>query len=546
MKKKFLLCVISSCLALALCGSPAARAARLAPTIDRQTIAAGEGFTAVIKENGDLYTFGKNSDGELGNGFIYDNSEYKCLMTPMKMMSGVAAVYAGTSNCCAITESGSLYCWGSNEFGEVGNGEVCNGKPSAACGRYQTTPYLILSGVLSAPGANSALKSNGDLYMWGFNGSGQLGNNFVGNVKSGFTWAGSYQTVPIKVMSNVAKVSSGANTTSMIMNNGDLYMCGSNKFYQIGDNSSDAKSADGASCKPTPYKVMSNISSVALGYYHTGAVTKDGDLYIWGNNHYGRLGDGTFTDRYTPKKILSGVKKAAFGAENSMALLENGDLYTWGDNDYGQAGNGVAANHSASYTANCVMTPTKIMSGVIDISCCCHHCIALLNNGDLYGWGMNISGCLGTGDTKDRCSPYKIMSGVRLPSPAQSFANGALPNIAIDGYIVSFDNNYGWPYINGDSRTMVPFAATMLAYGVSVSWDGKTGTASAYNSSTRVDVPIGQKYIVVNGVKQEIDTSAAIVNSRTYLPIAAVLQAFGAAVKWDGTAHMVEVTRPQA
>jgi alpha-tubulin suppressor-like RCC1 family protein len=127
MKKKFLLCVISSCLALALCGSPAACAAGPAPAIDRQTIAAGEGFTAVIKENGDLYTFGGNSAGELGNGFIYDNSEYKCLMTSMKMMSGVAAVYAGTSNCCAITESGSLYCWGSNEFGDVGNGEVCGG-----------------------------------------------------------------------------------------------------------------------------------------------------------------------------------------------------------------------------------------------------------------------------------------------------------------------------------------------------------------------------------------------------------------------------------
>jgi hypothetical protein len=330
------------------------------------------------------------------------------------------------------------------------------------------------------------------------------------------------------------------------MKNGDLYMCGNNKFCQAGDNSTDEKNADGGLCKSTPVKIMSGVRSVALGYYHSGAITDSGDLYTWGLNSCGQLGDGTFTQRSTPEKILSGVKKAAFGCRCSVALLDNGDVYAWGINRFGAVGNGAKYDKDASDVSRSVPTPVKVMSGVVDISCNYETVLALLSNGDLYGWGFNISGELGIGSTEDQFSPVKIMSGVRLPSPASSPASGVIPNIAIDGAMVSFNSDYGWPYIDKASRTMVPFAVTMKTYGVNVSWDNSTKTASAYNDAVRVDVPIGQKYIVVNGVKQSIDTSAQIVNSRTYLPISAVLQAFGATVKWDGTARIVDVSRPKA
>ena len=117
-------------------------------------------------------------------------------------------------------------------------------------------------------------------------------------------------------------------------------------------------------------------------------------------------------------------------------------------------------------------------------------------------------------------------------------------NVVIDGISVKFDSDSGVPFIDKNNRTLVPLRKTMESYGCEVGWDQRTRTASVEMNGTVVLVGIGNKYIMVDDCKVEIDTEAQIVNSRTYLPIRAVLEAFGAEVNWINETRTVDVASP--
>ena len=127
-----------------------------------------------------------------------------------------------------------------------------------------------------------------------------------------------------------------------------------------------------------------------------------------------------------------------------------------------------------------------------------------------------------------------------LLSPAASAAGGV--TVTIDGAAVPFTDSYGYPFIDGNGRTLVPFRRTMETFGCTVSWNGWKGVATARKDGVTVDIPIGQKYILVNGTSVDIDTAAIIRGDRTYLPIRAVAEAFGAMVTWDGKTQVVAIT----
>lgn len=114
-------------------------------------------------------------------------------------------------------------------------------------------------------------------------------------------------------------------------------------------------------------------------------------------------------------------------------------------------------------------------------------------------------------------------------------------NICIDGADVKFNDSSGAPFIDGANRTQVPLRVTMEACGCSVSWNDSTRTAVVQKNGTKVEVPIGRSQIIVNGRTVANDTAATIKNGRTYLPIRAVLEAFGAEVGWNGSTQTVTV-----
>ena len=131
-----------------------------------------------------------------------------------------------------------------------------------------------------------------------------------------------------------------------------------------------------------------------------------------------------------------------------------------------------------------------------------------------------------------------LLSLLVLPAQAAEEAIG----VTINGTPVTYDDGYGRPFVDAAGRTQVPFRLTMETFGCSVDWDNDTRTAMAEKDGTKVEVPVGRDYLIINGKRADIDTTAQLVDGRVYLPIRPVLEAFDASVTWNSKDHLVVVT----
>ncbi len=271
------------------------------------SVSLGYNFSAAITENGDLYTWGANDSGKLGNGKEgIDN--YSSI--PVKILSNVLSVSLGGSHGGAITKEGSLYVWGSNLYGQLGNSN-----------HYQDVlmPVKLMDNVAAVECGDrhmAVITKEGNLYIWGINWCGQLGNG---------TWDDS--SYPIKLMENVSAVSCGASHTAAITKDGNLYMWGDNSCGELGISRT-------TQFQNTPVKVMEKVIKVSCGEDHTAALTENGDLYIWGANDGGQLGNGkNGAEDYSdvPIKIMTNVVDIMMGQGNSAAITKDGSLYIWGN-----------------------------------------------------------------------------------------------------------------------------------------------------------------------------------------------------------------------
>ena len=319
-----------------------------------QTLSLGDNYNGVIAKNGSLYMWGNNDEGQLGDGT--DENRY----TPVKIMDNVASVSLGTRHSGAITTDGSLYMGGNNDEGQLGDG------------------------------------------------------------------TGKNKYTPVKIMDNVASVSLGDGYChcGVITTDGSLYMWGHNDVGQLGDGTTDDQY--------TPVKVMSNVVSVSLGVFHSGAITKDGSLYMWGDNNYGQLGDGTTENRDTPVKIMDNVVAVSLGDDYSGAITTDGSLYMWGENNCGQLGDGTAEN-------KCI--PVKIMDNVISVSLDALRSGAITKDRKLYVWGDNAGGWLGDEETVGQYiytpTPITIPGGVALPSDLTSTMSTQSEDVSVDSVVIS-------------------------------------------------------------------------------------------------------------
>lgn len=244
----------------------------------------GLSHAAVIKNDNSLYMWGSSSDGQLGNGI---NDIYEYPDTPVKIMDDVRCVSLGRQFSIAVTFDGSLYTWGRNDSGQLGNGK--SGEDE-----FEAEPVKIMDNVQYACTFNShsaAITEDGILYMWGDNSFGQLGNG-----KSG---ENEFEAEPVKIMDNVKYVSTGFGHSAAITEDGSLYMWGWNDSGQLGNGEHGVGVQS-----DVPVKIMDNVKSVSLGNGHSGALTEDGELYMWGNNAFNNIvdvkGDGNV---YVPTRI---------------------------------------------------------------------------------------------------------------------------------------------------------------------------------------------------------------------------------------------------
>ncbi len=340
--------------------------------------------SAVVKGDGSLWMWGSNSCGQLGDG-SYESCEY-----PIKIMENVAAVSLGEEHSAVIKDDGSLWTWGGNTWGQLGDGSRSS----------SSSPVKIMDNVVAVSLGeehSAAVKEDGSLWMWGRSQYGQIGIGLYG--------VGEYCAEPVQVMSGVESVSLGYAHSAAILEDGSLRMWGWNEYGQLGN----GKAGETKVQSPIPIRIMDNVVSISLGDDHSIALTKDGRLNQWGK----RIGfEPGYTSEFdTPGEILDDVVGTAAGSGHSAAVRVDGSLWTWGWNACGQLGDEEIRGRTE---------PQKVLDDAVFVSLGTYHSAAIKSDGSLWTWGGNSWGQLGDGATEDRSAPIKIMDDLGLFVPDDS------------------------------------------------------------------------------------------------------------------------------
>jgi hypothetical protein len=251
-------------------------------------------------------------------------------------LSNVIDVSAGFHHCLALKSDGTVWAWGLNYEGELGNGANV---PSSV-----PVQVLGLTGVVKVTGGYThslAIKSDGTLWAWGSNYWGQLGNG---------TFTNSNVPILVPAMSPVKSVAAGRHTL-VLKTDGSLWAFGFNQYGGLGNG------ANTNSNVPVPVSGMSNVAGIAAGELHSVALMSDGTVWAWGWGNCGQLGNGSNYDTNVPVRVsgITGVGSIAGGSCHTMALKSDGTLWGWGLNAFNMLGYG-GPNTNVAVRANVVNT----------------------------------------------------------------------------------------------------------------------------------------------------------------------------------------------
>jgi alpha-tubulin suppressor-like RCC1 family protein len=360
----------------------------------------GSNFGLAVRGDGTLWAWGSNADGQLGDGTQTGQRRPVQIGTATDWVQ----VAVGQNFSLALKATGALYAWGSNSAGQLGTG-VAASTPTAVGGG------LVFAHIAAGAQHSLALTGAGKLYAWGSNSAGQLG---IANAAATPTAVGSSYTF--------AQLAAGGQHSLALTAAGALYSWGDNTYGQLG-------SATTASA-PTLVSLGVPLAQLAAGGQHSLALTAAGALYSWGDNTYGQLGLGNAQTVSAPTLVASAptLTQIATGAAHSLALTPAGTLYAWGDNDSGELGLGtvsVAANAAFSQEATGGTSWTTLGVG----STGNFSLVRTTSAQDLSSTGANEAGQLGDGTTTtatrfDRLVPLQAV-GAPAPLPVVLVRFGA-------------------------------------------------------------------------------------------------------------------------
>lgn len=287
----------------------------------------------------------------------------------------------------------------------------------------QDSGSILPSGVVDLWGGGSesiALKADGSVWTWGWDDFGLLGNGHGLSMNDPSTEYDSPFPQPVLgpdgagQLSGIAMIAGGERHNAALDSNGEVWTWGMNYFGQLGYETGCSTDMNAPDCMgTTPAKIpnFTSVKAIAARGYHTLALKNDGSVWAWGYNDEGRLGDGSNTDRHSPVLVngLTGHGKVlaiSGGGDISAALMEDHTLMTWGTNEHGAVGNG-----TTSLAGQWTPTPVSQSTGltyVKDIATGWDHMVAIDNNGAVWTWGSGGDGELGNGTRVDSSLPVHI------------------------------------------------------------------------------------------------------------------------------------------
>lgn len=372
----------------------------LAKATSWKQVATGHDHTCAISNNNRAYCWGLNAWGQLGNGNTDSTNTPKAVNTDGVLKDKtIVSISANGFLTCALDSNGHAYCWGSGNYGQLGNNATSNSNVPVA---------VDMNGILSGKTIKSisvgysvcAIASDDNAYCWGRGSDGQLGNNSTSNSS---TPVAVYKSGALNGLS-VKSISSGLSSACAVASNDNVYCWGQNSFTgMLGNNSTTASTVPVAVDKSGVLNGKT-IKTVSVGLYSVSVITNDDKVYSWGSGLQGELGNGSSVDSLVPTTVvMSGVlngktvKSISSGGHATYVITNDSLLYSWGENDGGSGalGNNLTVNSNVPvmvYKDGALNGKTiKSVSGGSFFAC------AIASDDQIYCWGYDNDGQLGNG-----------------------------------------------------------------------------------------------------------------------------------------------------
>ncbi|HJL15918.1 MAG TPA: AgmX/PglI C-terminal domain-containing protein [Sandaracinaceae bacterium LLY-WYZ-13_1] len=449
------------------------------PLPEASPIAAGHDHTCAVKESGEAFCWGRNLDGELGDG----TGQNRRTPVPVRGLTDVHQIAPGYQHTCALKRDGTVWCWGRNDHGQLGDGTT---DPHATPVQVQGVSDAIQ--VATGQYFSCALLRGGTAMCWGEGDEGRLGT-------------GSDQPSPapaeVAALTDATQIDAGFEHACARKSDGTVWCWGADDNGQTG-----LPGDRRAYFTPTQVPQLTGITQVSTGGDNTCAVHEDGHLSCWGDVYRGKVGNGQSgtdpDDVESPFQLeLTGVQEVGVGNYQVCARLESGAVQCWGDDGYGNLGAAERGDQAA---------PTEVF-GLADaqqLAVGGAHVCALRATGALSCWGKSGDGQLGAEDMDDtrhagdRIPALASLSAEPPPIPTfeaqgptqtnprlsvgQSFACG----VRQDGHVLCWGSNHSGQLGNGTTISAHEQAVEVIGLGDAVQVEAYQGRACARRANGQV------------------------------------------------------------
>ncbi len=335
------------------------------------------------------FRIGTDSSGDNYGWYIDDVRIYKCLSDT----TTAKATAVGSDHSCTITNDSHAWCWGRNKYGQLGSGTTAKSTRAAQVTKVDTTSLDSITAIAAGTTHTCARTSDASVWCWGDNTDGQLGDTTTTSS------SGAVQVttnVSATVLADVSAVSIGGNASCALKRDGTVWCWGDNSEGQLGNRTADSSSF-AVQVKKSDTTVLNTVTAISVGTDHACAVLTDKSAWCWGDNSDGATGAGTLLAnrgavRVTKaaNAVFTNVTAISAGAFHTCALLSDKTVWCWGLNTYGQLGNG--ATTTSLFAVSAGLTNIAILGQGVG-----NHMCAVSTTNILSCWGANSLGQLGDG-----------------------------------------------------------------------------------------------------------------------------------------------------